>query len=65
MANPFVNGIISVTLGVIMLTSVFIPQVKGVNTSGYTSAEVALFGTITIAGIIGIVYGTFAVFGLV
>jgi hypothetical protein len=64
MANPFVAGIIAVTLGVIMLANVFIPTVKNTNTTGFTAGELALWGTLTIGGIIGIVYGVFAVFGL-
>jgi len=64
MANPLVTGIISITLGVIMLAQVFIPVVKGVNTSGWTTGETALWAVVSLAGIIGIVYGTFVIFGL-
>jgi hypothetical protein len=64
MANPFITGIISITLGVIMLANVFMPVVKGTNTSTYTTAEVALWGVLGLGGIIGLVYGVFAVFGL-
>lgn len=64
MANPFVSGIISITLGVIMLANVFIPTVKGTSIQNATSAELALWATLTLGGIIGLVYGTFAVFGL-
>lgn len=64
MANPLVTGIISITLGVIMLANVFIPVVKGVNTSAWTAGEVALWGVLVLGGIIGLVYGTFAIFGL-
>ena len=64
MANPLVTGIISITLGVIMLANVFIPVVKGVCTSAWSAGEVALWGVVTLGGIIGIVYGTFVVFGL-
>jgi hypothetical protein len=64
MANPLVTGIISITLGVIMLANVFIPVVKGVNTSAWSAGEVALWTVISLAGIIGIVYGTFVIFGL-
>jgi hypothetical protein len=64
MANPMVSGIISITLGVIMLANVFVPVVKGVCTTTWTAGEVALWGVLTLAGIIGIVYGTFAIFGL-
>jgi len=65
MASGFVSGIISVTLGVIMLANVFIPTVKGTSTSNFTAAELALWATLTLGGIIGLVYGVFAVFGLV
>jgi len=64
MANPLVTGMISITLGVIMLANVFIPVVKGVNTTSWATGEVALFAVVSLAGIIGIVYGTFVVFGL-
>jgi hypothetical protein len=64
MANPLVTGIISITLGVIMLANVFIPVVKGVNTTTWSAGEVALWGVLVLGGIIGIVYGTFSVFGL-
>lgn len=64
MANPMISGIISITLGVIMLANVFIPTVKGVNTSTWTSGEIALWSVLVLGGIIGIVYGTFAIFGL-
>lgn len=64
MANPLVTGMISITLGVIMLANVFIPVVKGVNTDAWTSGETALWAVVSLGGIIGIVYGTFVVFGL-
>ena len=66
MANPLVTGIIAITLGVIMLANVFIPVVKGVNTTNlsFTSSEVALWAVVSLAGILGIVYGTFVIFGL-
>ena len=65
MANSLVSGIISLTLGIIMLTSVFIPQVKGANTTEFTAAETAMYSVVGLAAIIGVVYGTFSVFGLV
>jgi hypothetical protein len=64
MANPLVTGIISITLGVIMLANVFIPVVKGVCTTGWSIGEIALWTVVSLGGIIGIVYGTFVVFGL-
>jgi len=65
MTNPFVRGIITITLGVIMLANVFIPVVKGQNIENFTAGEAALWGTLVLGGIIGLVYGVFAVFGLV
>jgi hypothetical protein len=62
--NPFVRGIIGITLGVIMLANVFMPVVKGTNTSTFTPAELALWAVLGLGGVIGLVYGVFAVFGL-
>jgi len=64
MANPLVQGIISITLGVIMLANVFIPVVKGTNVDSFSTGELALWGVLTLGGVIGLVYGTFVVFGL-
>ena len=78
MAN-FISGIISLTLGVVLMASVFITTVKGVNTingstcyygngtayvCGWTSAEQALWGLLTLVGIAGIIYGVINVFGI-
>ena len=63
MAN-FLMGIISLTIGVVVLANVFISTVKSTNTTGWSAAEVALWGLLTIAGIAGIVYGVLNVFGL-
>jgi len=50
---------------VIMLANVFMPVVKGTNTDSFTTAELALWAVLGLAGVIGVVYGTFAVFGLI
>jgi hypothetical protein len=63
MAN-FIIGIISLTIGVVVLANVFITTVKGTNTTTWSTAEVSLWGLLTIAGIAGIVYGVLSVFGL-
>ena len=63
MAN-FVSGIISLTLGVVMLATVLIPQVKGTDTSTFSAGEVSLWGVITLISIIGMVYGAGQLFGL-
>jgi hypothetical protein len=64
MANPFITGIISITLGVIMLANVFMPVVKGANTTSFTTAELSLWAVLGLAGVVGLVYGVFSVFGL-
>ena len=63
MAN-FITGIISLSLGVVVLSGVFISTVKGANTTGFTTGELALWGLLSIAGIAGLVYGVLSVFGL-
>lgn len=59
-----VSGVISLTLGVIMVTTVLIPTVKGVNTSAWSTSEIAIFGLITLGSLIGVGYGAFTIFGL-
>ncbi len=63
MAN-FIGGIISLTIGVVVLAEVFISTVKGTNTTGWTTAEIALWGLLTLIGIAGIIYGVMLVFGM-
>lgn len=63
MAN-FIVGILSITIGAVVLSSVLISTVKATNTTGWTTGEVALWGLISLGAIAGIVYGTLSVFGL-
>jgi len=63
MAN-FIMGIISLSVGVVVLAGVFINTVKTQNTTGWTTSETALWGLLTIVGIAGLVYGVLNVFGL-
>lgn len=60
----FFGGILNLTLGVVILSGVFITTVKATNTSGWTTSEVALWGLLTLSGIAGLVYGVMQVFGL-
>ena len=71
-------GIISLSVGVVVLAGVFITTVKNTNTSyactyangatgntcTWTASEVALWGLLTIVGIARLVYGVLNVFGL-
>lgn len=60
----FFGGILNLTLGVVILSGVFISTVKATNTSSWSTSEVALWGLLTLAGIAGLVYGVMQVFGL-
>lgn len=59
-----ISGLIMLAIGVIVLSNVFVSTVKNTNTSTWTAGEVALWGTLSIAGIAGLVIGTLSVFGV-
>ena len=63
MAN-FITGIISLSLGVVVLSGVFINTVKTANTTSFSAGELSLWSLLSIAGIAGLVYGVLNVFGL-
>jgi len=64
MAN-YIGSVIGLTLAVIVTTAVLIPQIKAVNTSGWSASEVALIGVTTLIAVMGLLYGIAAGFGLV
>lgn len=59
-----ISGLIMLAIGVIVLANVYISTIKSTNTSSWSAGEVALWGTLSIAGIAGMVIGTLAVFGV-
>ena len=59
-----VGGIISLVLGVILVTNVVIPTVKNTNTDSWTTSEIAVFGLVTLGSLIGIAFGAFQIFGI-
>ena len=74
MAN-FIMGLISLSIGVVVLSGVFITTVKNTNqsfvcpanaslTCTWSASEVALWGLLGIVGIAGLVYGVLNVFGI-
>jgi len=63
MAN-YIVGIISLTLGIVVMSGVFMQTIKSTNTTGWGSGEIALWGLLGIAGIAGLVFGVLNVFGL-
>jgi hypothetical protein len=60
----FIGGIIQITLGAIILASVFIANIKSTNTTGWTTSEITLWGVLSLVGIIGLVVGVLQVFGI-
>lgn len=63
MAN-MIAGLILLAIGVIILANVFISTVKGTNTTGWSSGETALWGTLTIVAIAAMLLGILQVFGI-
>jgi hypothetical protein len=61
----FIGGIINITIGAVILASVYITTIKSQNTTGWTTAETSMWGLLTLVGIVGLVYGVLQVFGLV
>lgn len=47
-----------------MLANVFITQIKATNTDEWSTSEVALWGILSLVGIIGLVVGVLNVFGV-
>lgn len=60
-----VQGIIGITVGVILIVNVFMTVVKGANTTTWSTTEVAVYSLVSLLGIIGLAYGVGNVFGLI
>lgn len=71
MAN-LIMGIISITVSAVILASVFISTIKNQNqscgngdgASCWGASEIAMWGLLTLIGIVGLVYGLLSVFGI-
>lgn len=59
-----ISGIILLSIGVVVLANVFISTVKNTNTTGWTTGELAMWGTLSIVAIAALVVGVLQVFGL-
>lgn len=59
-----ISGLILLSIGIIVLANVFISTVNNTNTTGWSTGEVALWGTLTIVGIASMLVGVLQVFGL-
>lgn len=58
------SGILQLVMAVILVTSVLIPQLKGVNTTTWSVSEIAVFGLASLVSIFGLVNGIANLFGL-
>jgi len=63
MAN-FIGGIIGLSIGIIIMSAVYMTTVHSTNTSTWSTSEVALWSVVGLLGVVGIVYGALNVFGV-
>lgn len=60
----FIGGIINITIGAVILASVYITTIKATNTTTWSTSEVAMWGLLSLVGIVGLLYGVLQVFGI-
>lgn len=63
MAN-FIVGIVSLVVGITLMTSLFLTTVHDTNTTGWSTGEIAIWSVLGLIGIVGILYGVLNVFGI-
>lgn len=61
----FVGGMVNLTISIILATGLVIPTILNANTSEWGTAEASLWGFMVLAVVVGLVVGTFQIFGLV
>jgi hypothetical protein len=65
MPNPFIGGIITIAISAIMLANVYMFTIHNTSTTGWTAAETSMWGVLGLVGVVGLLYGTLNVFGVV
>lgn len=60
----FLGGVISLTIALILVTNVLLFTVHNTNTSDWTAGEVALWGTVGLVVVAGIIYAVASLFGM-
>jgi hypothetical protein len=65
MPNPFLGGILTIAISAIILAQLFMTTIHNTNTSTWTAAEVSMWGVLGLVGVVGLLYGTLNVFGVV
>jgi hypothetical protein len=57
-------GIISLSISVVVLASVFIATVKNTSTTSWSTSEVTMWGLLSLIAIVGLLFGVMNVFGI-
>lgn len=65
MANPFIGGIITVAISALVMAQVYLFTIHNTSTTGWTAAEISMWGVLGLIGIVGLLYGVLNVFGVV
>ena len=60
----YIGSIIALALGTIVTTTVLIPQIKAVNITEWTPANISLLATSSLVALMGLIYGVASSFGL-
>lgn len=64
MTNPIVVGVISLVIAVVMVVNVLVPVIKNGNTTGFSSTELAIYSLVSLGSLVGLMYSSFAIWGL-
>jgi hypothetical protein len=65
MLGNIIGALMSLAIASVVLAQVFIPIVRGANTTGWNAGDLALWSLTTLIAIAGFVYFVGGVFGLV
>jgi hypothetical protein len=60
----FVKGIIGLAISVVVFANVYMFVLKNTSTTTWNATEVAVWGLLSLIGILGLVFGVANVFGL-
>lgn len=62
--SSFIGGIISLAIGAVVMANVFIFVVLNTSTDTWSASDKAMWGLLTLVGIVGLLYGVLNVFGI-
>jgi hypothetical protein len=60
----FLGGVISLTIALILTTNVLLFTVHNTSTTGWSAGEIALWGTVGLVVVAGIIYAVASLFGM-